>query len=105
MTAEWRAEQGERPRIFHAYDWGGYLTWHGWPDILTWIDDRNEVQGKERIERYFAIIAAEPGWERWLADIDWVCIDPEDAAGGEAARPTRDGGCGTRTPTRSSSSG
>ena len=76
MTRE-GAEQGERPRIFHAYDWGGYLTWHGWPGTLTWIDDRNEVQGKERIERYFAIIAAEPGWEECLADIDWVCIGPK----------------------------
>jgi hypothetical protein len=72
-----RRGAGERPRLFHAYDWGGYLTWHGWPETLTWIDDRNEVQGEKRIRRYFAIIAAEPGWERHLADIDWVCIDPK----------------------------
>ena len=72
-----QAEQGERPVIFHAYDWGGYLTWHGWPNILNWIDDRNEVQGEERIKRYFSIVAAEPGWEQHLANIDWVCIDPK----------------------------
>ena len=77
MTSEWSEEQGERPRIFHDYNWGGYLTWHGWPGTLTWIDDRNEVQGEERIKRYFGIIAAEPGWDEWLADIDWVCIAPK----------------------------
>jgi hypothetical protein len=72
-----QAEQGERPKIFHAYDWGGYLTWHGWPSILNWIDDRNEVQGKDRIQRYFSLLAVEPGWEQHLANIDWVCIDPK----------------------------
>lgn len=77
MTDRWAEEQGRRPRIFHDYKWGGYLTWHGWPATLTWIDDRNEVQGKERIERYLAIIAAEPGWEKHLVNIDWVCIDPK----------------------------
>ena len=77
MARQRKAEQGERPRIFHSYDWGGYLTWHGWPEILNWIDDRNEVQGEERIKRYFSILKAEPGWEKHLASIDFVCIDPE----------------------------
>lgn len=89
LTRQWEAEQGKRPRIFHAYDWGGYLTWHGWPDTLTWIDDRNEVQGKDRIERYFAIVAAKPGWEDHLAKIDWVCISPESALAEKLVTDTR----------------
>ena len=44
--------------------------------ILNWIDDRNEVQGKARIQRYFSILKAESGWEKHLASIDFVCIDP-----------------------------
>ncbi len=89
LTRQWEAEQGTRPRIFHAYDWGGYLTWHGWPNTLTWIDDRNEVQGKDRIERYFAIVAAKPGWEDHLGKIDWVCINPESALAEKLAADTR----------------
>ena len=30
---------GGHPVIFHSYAWGGYLTWHGWPDCRNWIDD------------------------------------------------------------------
>jgi hypothetical protein len=56
--------------VFHSYDWGGYLTWHGWrtdePRLLNWIDDRNEVQGKEHVKEYFAVRDAEMGWEEKL---------------------------------------
>jgi hypothetical protein len=56
--------------VFHSYDWGGYLTWHGWhpsgPSLLNWIDDRNEVQGHEHVEEYFTILDAGPGWEAKL---------------------------------------
>jgi hypothetical protein len=63
--------------IVHDYNWGGYVTWHGWPELLNWIDDRNEVQGKQRIQDYFDLMKAKPGWERQLTDADFVCIDPE----------------------------
>jgi len=72
----WQQARGERPVIFHSYDWGGYLTWHGWPELLNWIDDRNEVQGKERIAQYLAILRAEPGWQNHLRNIQFVCIPP-----------------------------
>jgi hypothetical protein len=74
---EWRREHGRRPVVFHSYDWGGYLTWHGWPEVLNWIDDRNEVQGKERIEEYFSVLNTDPGWEEKLdrAGVDLICIE------------------------------
>jgi hypothetical protein len=64
--------------VFHGYDWGGYLTWHGWPAFRNWIDDRNEVQGKDHIEDYFSIVRADPGWEQKLerARAEFVCIHP-----------------------------
>lgn len=73
----WREENGRRPVIAHDYNWGGYVAWHGWPDVLNWIDDRNEVQGKKRIQDYFDVMKAKPGWEATLASVDFVCIDPE----------------------------
>jgi hypothetical protein len=77
IAAERRQAHGRRPVVFHSYDWGGYLTWHGWPDVLNWIDDRNEVQGKERIEEYFSLLKAEPGWQAKLdaAGVDLICIE------------------------------
>lgn len=75
IADQWEDQQGREPRVFHSYDWGGYLTWHGWPMVHNWIDDRNEVQGKEKIEVYFQILRAEPGWEKRLTDIDLICVE------------------------------
>jgi hypothetical protein len=69
--------------VFHSYNWGGYLTWHGWrPDgtgLLNWIDDRNEVQGRAHVEDYFATLQAAPGWQERLdrARVGFVCIEPD----------------------------
>ncbi|MFO0841249.1 MAG: hypothetical protein U0797_02475 [Gemmataceae bacterium] len=73
----WREKNGRRPVVIHDYNWGGYVTWHGWPEVLNWIDDRNEVQGQRRIQDYFDLMKAKPGWERQLIGADFVCIDPE----------------------------
>lgn len=72
----WRQAQGRRPVVFHSYDWGGYLTWHGGPQFRNWIDDRNEVQGKEHIQDYFAILETQPGWSDKLdrAGVELICI-------------------------------
>jgi hypothetical protein len=69
--------------VFHSYNWGGYLTWHGWRSdgtgFLNWIDDRNEVQGREHVEDYFATLQAAPGWRDRLdrAGVGFVCIEPD----------------------------
>jgi hypothetical protein len=72
------AHQDGRP-VFHHYNWGGYLTWHGWPAFKTWIDDRNEVQGEAHIKEYLSILDAEPGWEARLEhyQFGWVCVPPD----------------------------
>jgi hypothetical protein len=79
QAATWDREHGRPAVIFHAYNWGGYLIWHGWPKVRDWIDDRNEVQGEEHIRDYFAIIEAAPGWRDRLVDVDLVAM-PADAA-------------------------
>jgi hypothetical protein len=73
---ECQLAQGRRPVVFHSYDWGGYLTWHGGSSFRNWIDDRNEVQGKNHIQDYFSIVATEPGWNEKLrrANVALVCI-------------------------------
>jgi hypothetical protein len=75
---EWRQAHGHRPVVFHSYDWGGYLTGHGGPDFRNWIDDRNEVQGREHVQDYFAILGTDPGWSDQLdhAVVQLICIHP-----------------------------
>jgi hypothetical protein len=60
---------------------GGYLTWHGSPCVRNWIDDRNEVQGKDRIQEYFSILETEPGWAEKLDrhHVALICIQPQAA--------------------------
>jgi hypothetical protein len=74
--AEWQEEHDRRPVVFHSYDWGGYLTWHGGPSFRNWIDDRNEVQGKEHIQEYFSILGTDSGWREKLdrADVQLICV-------------------------------
>lgn len=71
-----RQAHGRRRVVFHSYDWGGYLTWYGGPEFRNWIDDRNEVQGKEHIQDYFAILETQPGWQAKLdrAQVELICI-------------------------------
>jgi hypothetical protein len=79
LHGAWGRAHGERPVVFHCYHWGGYLTWHGGPGFRNWIDDRNEVQGREHIRDYFSIVETDPGWEGKLdrARVALVCIQPQ----------------------------
>src|SRR5262249_5594073 len=66
-------------------DWGGYLTWQGWPGLHNWIDDRNEVQGEAHVRHYFDLLAGERDWERALdrERIGLVALPPEAPLAGE----------------------
>jgi glycosyltransferase involved in cell wall biosynthesis len=50
--------------------------WHSGPDFRNWIDDPNEVQGKEHIQAYFSILGTEPGWDHKLdqARVQLICV-------------------------------
>lgn len=65
-------------RIFHGPNFGGFLTWYGWPELRVWIDDRNEVHGEEAYEAYFAIERTKPGWLDALQATEavWVVVPP-----------------------------
>jgi len=69
-------DKGEPNEIFHEYNWGGYLTWRGWPGLRVWIDDRNEVQGREHIQEHLELMGAPPDWESSLQRhrIGWVAL-------------------------------
>jgi len=66
--------QGEK--IFHHYNWGGWLTWHGWPKLKNWIDDRNEVQGEKHTLQYLKLINAQADWKTTFEqhEVQIVCI-------------------------------
>lgn len=67
--------------VLNQSNFGGTLTLHGYPDVLIWLDDRNEVHGQARYEEYFAVERTNPGWEEQLTkwNPDWVVIPPDCA--------------------------
>ena len=87
IAADWvERHPGQKPIIFHNYNWGGYLVWKGWPGIYNWMDDRNETQGEARIQRYYRIIRGEQGWQEDLGRADLICIIPDEALADRLAR-------------------
>jgi hypothetical protein len=72
--------QGEN--TLHSINWGGYLIWHGWdksPRFRVWIDDRNELHGRERTEEWLSLRHALPGWRDKLdrLGIATVCTEAD----------------------------
>lgn len=65
--------------VVHSPNFGGFLTWHGWPGFRVWLDDRNEVHGRAGYEAYFAVEQTGPGWEAALAGWGprWVALPPD----------------------------
>ena len=55
-------------RLFHHYNWGGYLIWQLWPEWKVFIDGRNEVHGLKFLEEeYLALFEAKSGWRNMLS--------------------------------------
>lgn len=69
---------GINGRIFHTPDWGGYLTWELWPQWQGFVDDRNELNGKEVYEQYFTVMIGKRGWQEILRQYDfyWLFAPP-----------------------------
>ena len=66
VAAEKAAERFPGRRVFHPYDWGGYLVWKVAPGVPVFIDGRLDPYWT-LIPDYQTLIRARPGW-RGLAD-------------------------------------
>lgn len=71
------AEQTGPIRLFHSADVGGYLTLALWPQIETFIDDRNQLHGEQRYLEMIRFYRARPGWHEVLTmyDFNFVLAD------------------------------
>lgn len=65
--------------VWHGPDFGGFLTWHAWPGLPVWMDDRNDVFGRAMYEAFFDIERTRPGWEAKLAAANptWVVVNTD----------------------------
>lgn len=64
--------------MFNYLNWGGYITFHLYPEQLAFVDSVADVTGEVTME-YETVIDLLPGWDDVLQnyDIQWVII-PSD---------------------------
>lgn len=60
--------------IFASPNYGGAISFLSEGNLHPFIDDRNELNGKERYQQYFEIMYAFPGWKKRLENEDCVLL-------------------------------
>jgi hypothetical protein len=67
-------------RVLNEYRQGGYIIYRRWPTVRVSQDGRNDLYGAEELVAQQSVLAAKPGWRRWLTRHHVDCV---------LARPTR----------------
>jgi len=77
-AVRWLEDQAPTGRMFNAFDWGGYILLHLWPDQKTFIESQTDVRG-EATQKYETVITLQEGWQEIFEayDIRWAILPPE----------------------------
>jgi hypothetical protein len=73
----WLEKHPQSGRMFNAFDWGGYILLHLWPEQKTFIESHTDVTG-EATRKYETIITLQDGWQDIFDQyhITWAVIPP-----------------------------
>jgi hypothetical protein len=76
-AVRWLEMHPQPGRMFNAFDWGGYILLHLWPEQKTFIESHTDVTG-EATQKYETIITLQDSWQGILEqyDIKWAIIPP-----------------------------
>jgi hypothetical protein len=77
-AVRWLEAHPQTGRMFNAFDWGGYILFHLWPEQKTFIDSQMDVTG-EATQQYETVIALRVGWQELFEQygITWAIIPPD----------------------------
>ena len=77
-AVRWLEMHPQTGRMFNAFDWGGYILLHLWPEQKTFIESHTDVTG-EATQKYETIITLQDGWQGILEqyDIKWAILPPD----------------------------
>ncbi len=67
LQTEFAGKAGTDP-VFSTDSWGGYVIYRMYPERKVVVDDRHDLYGSERIQRYIILTRVEPGWQGVLTD-------------------------------------
>jgi hypothetical protein len=78
VAVRWLEDHPPTGRMFNAFDWGGYILLHLWPDQKTFIESQTDVRG-EATQKYETVITLQEGWQEIFEayDIRWAILPPE----------------------------
>jgi hypothetical protein len=64
--------------MFNAFDWGGYILLHLWPEQKTFIESHTDVTG-EATYQYERVITLQAGWQDVFEqyEITWAILPPD----------------------------
>jgi hypothetical protein len=77
-AVRWLETHPQTGRMFNAFDWGGYILLHLWPEQKTFIESHTDVTG-EATQQYETIITLQDGWQDLFEqyNIAWAIIPPD----------------------------
>ena len=77
-AVQWLKSNPQSGRMFNAFDWGGYILFHLWPDQKTFIESQTDVTG-EATQKYERVITLQDGWQEIFDEynITWALIPPD----------------------------
>lgn len=56
--------------LFNSYNWGGYIIWSLYPEVLSFVDGRTDLFNNEILGDYLTAWLADPGWEEIFQNWD-----------------------------------
>jgi hypothetical protein len=64
--------------MFNAFDWGGYILFHLWPEQKVFIESQTDVTG-EVTRQYETVITLQEGWQDLFRqyNITWAILPPD----------------------------
>jgi hypothetical protein len=74
----WLKDNPQSGRMFNAFDWGGYILFHLWPEQKVFIESQTDVRG-ELTREYEKVVVLKSDWREVFAqhDIAWVIVPPQ----------------------------
>lgn len=74
-------KQDPTVRLFTEYSWGGYMIYRlHWVGGTVFVDGRNEMYSEQILNDYSSIRAADPGWQKLVAQygVQAILLEPSD---------------------------
>jgi hypothetical protein len=77
-AVRWLESNPQSGRMFNAFDWGGYILLHLWPEQKTFIESHTDVTG-EATQKYETVVTLQEGWQDIFEqyNIAWAIVPPE----------------------------